>query len=531
MCASAVMCGAMYSPSGNGVPTAFAAGSMTVTDGCASSSDPIYTTCHIYGNQEKVVRSYLYQSGDDRLTRVEFIPTSKKTVDYYDLNYGYVIAEDIDMKTGKLIKSRRLDMRLPLFGGFYVGEKYLYMVTGQENLDESGDREVFAVTRIAKDFKSQKSVVLMGHNTYIPFKAGSCRMTEAGGKLYIHTCHQVYMSDDNLRHQMNMSFVLDEESMEFEQKHYKVEWHYADAAFPYVSHSFDQFVVSDEEAVYSYDSGDAYPRALTLSKYDLSTKRRTDSELISIADQQSGDSYNYTGALTGGIVMSKDNLLIGVKMADPSLTTLDKYYDLKDIYVLVMPKSAVGTDTSPKLVNLTNYTNKAQKEGSTGRRNSAPKMVKVSDDRFLVMWKECTGSTNWWATSDSSGVTKIAVIDGSGKLIGSVMESSEITLSDCDPILCSDGKVRWYAASGSAPVLYAVDPDDPVTFGDEVIKGDADKNGTVDVSDVLLIQQHIAGWSVDIDLNAADVTGDAKADIDDALMIQQYIAGWDVTFK
>ena len=59
--------------------------------------------------------------------------------------------------------------------------------------------------------------------------------------------------------------------------------------------------------------------------------------------------------------------------------------------------------------------------------------------------------------------------------------------------------------------------------------GDANDDGEVDVQDVLLIQQYIAGWKVKINLKNANVNGDTEADIQDCLLIQQHIAGWSVT--
>ncbi|MBQ6675031.1 MAG: dockerin type I repeat-containing protein, partial [Ruminococcus sp.] len=59
--------------------------------------------------------------------------------------------------------------------------------------------------------------------------------------------------------------------------------------------------------------------------------------------------------------------------------------------------------------------------------------------------------------------------------------------------------------------------------------GDANEDGEVDVQDVLLIQQYIAGWNVNINLKNANVNGDTEADIQDCLLIQQHIAGWNVT--
>lgn len=508
---------------GVSLPYAQAVGVVTRTSGCESSYNVIDTSTHYYDNQDKTVKSYLYQSGDNTLTRVEY--TNSK-----------IIAEDIDMTTGKLIKSREIKMELPIFGGFYVGKDYLFVVTGQKNPDESNDQKILAVTRITKDFKSYKMKYLMGRNTYIPFDAGSCRMTEAGGKLYVHTCHEMYQSSDGYHHQANMSYVFDIDTLAVEQDHYSVSWPYnigyRNDAFGYSSHSFDQFIVSDDTAVYAYDHGDAYTRALRLHKYTLSDGYLDYSDVVKIPGEE-GD--NYTSVLTGSMVLSKSNVLIGVKMADMSGGSLDNYGDLKDIYIIVTPKDSIGESSPAKLVNLTNYTDKKGSE----KRNSAPKIVKVNDNKFIVLWKEIASSTSGWEydystgkwsykTTDNGAVTKIAVIDGSGNLKGKVMSSADIALSDCDPVLCSDGMIRWYTANDSEPVIYALDPNDPSEFTSSRTPGDADGDGNVDVSDVLLIQQKIAGWDVKINESNADVDGNKKIDVSDALLVQQKIAGWDV---
>ena len=61
------------------------------------------------------------------------------------------------------------------------------------------------------------------------------------------------------------------------------------------------------------------------------------------------------------------------------------------------------------------------------------------------------------------------------------------------------------------------------------LPGDANDDGSVTVDDVLLIQQHIAGWKVNINTINANVTADNDITIEDALLIQQKIAGWNVT--
>jgi hypothetical protein len=62
-----------------------------------------------------------------------------------------------------------------------------------------------------------------------------------------------------------------------------------------------------------------------------------------------------------------------------------------------------------------------------------------------------------------------------------------------------------------------------------VAAGDANGDGVIDIKDAVLLAQHLAGWSVSIDENAADCNGDGKVDIKDAVLLAQYLAGWNVT--
>ena len=85
-----------------------------------------------------------------------------------------------------------------------------------------------------------------------------------------------------------------------------------------------------------------------------------------------------------------------------------------------------------------------------------------------------------------------------------------------------------YCYSGSAAYRYAVNNGFKYVLLDAAKAGDADGSGEVDVSDALMIQQHIAGWVVPIDLVAADVDCNDDVSVQDVLLIQQHIAGWDV---
>lgn len=60
------------------------------------------------------------------------------------------------------------------------------------------------------------------------------------------------------------------------------------------------------------------------------------------------------------------------------------------------------------------------------------------------------------------------------------------------------------------------------------VAGDTNDDGEVDIKDVVLLAQYLAGWNVEFNTSAADVTGDGVVDIRDAILLAQFLAGWDV---
>ena len=65
----------------------------------------------------------------------------------------------------------------------------------------------------------------------------------------------------------------------------------------------------------------------------------------------------------------------------------------------------------------------------------------------------------------------------------------------------------------------------------DVMPGDVNGDGKVNVRDIGALQQSINGWDVSIIEEAADVNGDGKVNVRDLGVLQQYINGWDVDLK
>ncbi len=358
-----------------------------------------------------VVSSDLYENGGG-LERVEFID-NKVIIEKYSLDGEFVSA------------IKEIPAPLPLYGGFYSGEKYNYLVFGAQNINDDNSVEVVRLQKYSKDWQLLKECPIYGANTFYPFDAGSARMTEAGGKLYLYTCHEMYKSGDGLHHQSNLQFIIDIDSFESP----------SNPSSPYASHSFNQFIQTDGEYIYTIDHGDAYPRSVVMRKYEAGkTSYSVKSSTVLGIVGKSGD--NYTGVSVGGFELSANNALVAGNTVEQNADTFstDKQ---RNIFIGVAPKDM----SAPSIKMLTNYT------ADDGVSPYTPYLIKLSDTRFLVMWEEY---------SSQKYITKIVTIDENGNTISSTQ--NKLPLSLCKPVKASDGFLHWYVTNNTAPITYWLDP-------------------------------------------------------------------------
>lgn len=360
--------------------------------------------------------SYFMENQDGTLTRVE--------------EHNNAVLLETYSLDGKLVKTATLPKELNNFVGFYSGQDYNYVAFGQENPDENDAVEVLRIVKYSKNNQRLGGASIKGANTYYPVDAGSLRMTETAGKLYIHTCHTMYDRGDGLNHQGNMTFVLNQTDMTVEDSFYDV-LNLPQAG--YVGHSFNQFVQTDGEYLYRVDHGDAYPRGIALTKCAIGDDITDVSYTIPMTF--SGEiGENYTGASIGGFELSKNNCVIAGNAIDFEVENSNK----RNIFVTITDKNLTETRT----IWLTDYSEKENLDVFT------PHLVKVGADQFLVMWEEKNGNTV---------STRMVTLDDSGNMTSDVVRV-KMPLSDCEPIVCKDKMVRWYTTNNSAPIICVVNP-------------------------------------------------------------------------
>ena len=361
-----------------------------------------------YVQWSDTVKSYLTVCDNGNYMRVQSgAIEGKLLVEYY--------SSDFEPLSTKLI-----DNELPIFGAFYDSGNNYYVLSGQENPKQNDSLEVFRITKYDKNWNKIKSCGLYGANTTVPFDAGSARMTHSGDHLLVRTCHEMYKSSDGNNHQANVTIEVDMPSMTITDSYTGI----MNVDYGYVSHSFNQFIKTDGNHIVALDHGDAHPRSAVLVKYnsDFTTGKFFPSyfEQVSNIDvvtypEYTAGHYNYTGAAIGGFDVSSSSYIVAQSTVDLDYINTS---ETRNVYV-----SAVSKDLSTnKLNKITSYA-----EGTASA--SAPQLVKINNNSFLLLW---------------SRDTKVSCVklNADGTVNGSI-HTFEGSLSDCQPVI-KNGRAVWY---------------------------------------------------------------------------------------
>lgn len=401
-----------------------------VTDSTLSKSSSIYKTTQSQGTasatMHKSTNSGSYY-GD--VQTAWLTPLSNGTFERVEYVRGSVIREVYD-SSYRLQSKKTISCELPYFGGFYSGKNYNYLVFGQSNTKESDKKEVIRVVKYDKKWKRISACSIKGANTYVPFDAGGLDMTETGGKLYIHTCHTMYKTSDGYHHQANCTFVIQESNMKLVDSYYDV----MNLSEGYVSHSFAQQIETDGTYIYRADLGDAYPRGIALTATKAGDKVGNPSLYGTIVSIPGTLGSNYTGFTLNDLKLGENNYIVtgtGIKSENTSV---------RNIYINAGSKTAFTKNAAW----ITNY------KASDKITVSNPKLVKLKDTQFLLMWEEQNQKTNKYKT-------RMVLLDESGKKASAVY-STPLALSMCEPVVTKSGTVVWYVTNNDSPVFVEINP-------------------------------------------------------------------------
>ena len=376
---------------------------------------------HTYGSTDF---SYMYRNSDGTISTVVWGNVSS-TGD----NNGVVIVEKYDSNFQYIEGSRKeIPYELDWRGGFYSGSVYNYLVFGQSNTECSSTKEVLRVVKYDKDWNRLGSCSFSNIDSYEIFDAASCRMDEVNGYLYIVTAGtmaKVY-SIDNLHHQGDKILRVNIETMQGEE---------IDSS---VSHSFNQFITSDDDRFYVLQHGDGFPRgiAFSINQKDKNIKSLGYKTIIKIGGDPDVDK-NATGMGIGGFEVGDTNCILAGNSIVQQET--NDYTENRNIFVATIPKQNYGGMADIKWI--TNY----EPHGNVKCRT--PHLTKVNNNCFIVTWEE-------YDVGKSLNV-KMVMVDENGNMISKIVTVNGRT-SDCVPIVYN-GELTWFITRKQKMVFFHID--------------------------------------------------------------------------
>lgn len=426
----------------------------------AADSDRPTISNNIY-NQNYITRpsstvnSYLFENENGGLTRVEYIPGAYKWVYsngkwiQEESSSAWILAENYSSNF-VFQRSWSIPMELDIWGGFFAGENFNFLVFGQINSEEDDSKEVIRVVKYSKDWKRLGQASLYGANTTIPFRAGSLRMTEYGGELYIRTSHQMYKSNEGVNHQANLTLAIHESDMMVTDSADKVNNYGSN----YVSHSFNQFILIDQEKrIVALDHGDAYPRSAEMTvfaaKAGTTNITKGKSKYVTIQNFPGEIGDNTTGASLGGLAETSSGYVVVYNYDGKGNTNTVAN---RRVYFAYVDKNSPkeGIYYVDQSSGVSGYFNGATADTKIISSPGAmtPVLAPTSLEGGYILWN----SSHVFGFGDDE--LHFATYSDGGR-VGEV-KTATAPLSDCQPIYYN-GKVVWYVTDNTRPIFYTLD--------------------------------------------------------------------------
>ena len=273
-----------------------------------------------------------------------------------------------------------------------------------------------------------------------PFYGGTCRLELSNSMLAVYFAREMYSG-----HQASYGFVLNKDTFERIDRGASTNAGTMgeNTQMPYVSHSFNQFILPIDGGFIFADHGDAYPRSFTFAMFIAGNRTKR----LHAFRFPGGTGANATYAQMGGLAKTSTGYIFagtyGKERNNP-----------RNLFVLTFDKNLTAC-TNP--VYLTSYT---RNDGHAGH----PKIVSLNDGRYLVLWEKFSFSTQ--AANIITGVptgylsTFALVINENGAAVSDVTELEGIRLNMNDTLRYNphNGKAYW-AVNGAdnSITVYALD--------------------------------------------------------------------------
>lgn len=366
-----------------------------------------------YSARKRVADSYVVDNGNSTFSRVE--------------NMGDIILVETYNSGLTLLGQSFIGMELPVFGGFWGGARYNYVIFGRDNPGHDDDLEVLRLVRFDKSWNRLGSTSVYGGNTAFPFYGCNTDFSEYGDTVYVRMGHMTYGGQQAV---MTMAARTTDNAL------IQLQCDVSGLSYGAYADSAATFIDACDGEVSTLDHCLGTPHAVEFGKYTAPAGGNFVSWCYT-ADAlplRGVPGSNTPGTSIGGYeVSSQYRLAIGVT------DSYDGSSPNRNIFIATVPKSSYYTD-EVRIAYATGY--------AYGDLESAmtPYVVKLNMDQFVVIWENRSGyaeteKVNW------------VFINGSGQLTSQVYSMTGC-LSDCQPILFN-GKIVWYTTNAAKCTVYS----------------------------------------------------------------------------
>ena len=372
---------------------------------------------------------------------------------YMVFHEGNKLYIDIYNTSLKKLSSKTIDDELSLFGGFYSGEKYNFIVYGKSY--SSTDKETYRVVKYDKNFNKIASLSIDGDKTYTskPFKVCTSSFSERDNILIIYTAR---LRLDG--HQSNITLRINEEDMTISDEYDGA------ASYPvhHSGHIFRSIIKTDTDGSEIYASlTDRDPccgvSVIKLNRDGYMSTPGISNVIYTEIEHPEYDPYsniNETDAEVNGLVIT-----------DNSYVVTGVFYD--NVFVGAVDKTT-GTISKTMLTNYNEYSEYGLAQES--------KLVQINRNESIVLWQTIV---------DGIFSVHYAKVDAKGEIKGKIKTAFNALLSDCQPIY-DEGTIRWFTIVNGENTLYTIsDTMFEGTFealGSKIVDADNIWNGTYDTN-------------------------------------------------
>lgn len=380
----------------------------------------------------------LYDSGNGTVTVVDASFNSIWSDDY--LNYGPVEVSVYDAADFSRVSTLTLPEELPMFGAFLHGERYNYIVYGQENPDEDDDLEVLRVVKYDSDWDRLGAVSVYGdreeNKMTSPFYSGGAAMVESGGELILHAARINYTSYDGLRHQDSTTLGFDMDK--YTQSKGVYGWG--------TSHSLGTDIVAGKNSYVTIDVSDGGRRALTFYRAGTEPFSYPDDSQAAYLFPQPGTGI--PGLTYGDAATTSTHYIAVAGERDPDFWIDDTADSMFNVVVAAVPMNKVSTTASKEYV--------VGKYWKSDRTGFLPTVAGLPDGRAIVLWQEYEAYERGKSTyTDEPLDVKYVVLNKDGSPSDVTGSLPGYATSTCQPVVAGDQLV-WYANLNNTRYFYTL---------------------------------------------------------------------------